>query len=43
MKISNDHVENNKEEREIIYIRYDHDNLKYLYLCSTCDTCWKAN
>ena len=31
------------QEREIIYIRYDHDNLKYLYLCSTCDTCWKAN
>jgi DNA-directed RNA polymerase subunit M/transcription elongation factor TFIIS len=35
--------ENNSTTKEIIYIRYDHDNLKYLYLCSTCDTCWKAN
>ena len=29
------------EPREIIYIRYDDINLKYIYLCSTCDTCWK--
>ena len=28
--------------REIIYIRYDEVNLKYMYLCSTCDTTWKA-
>ena len=26
--------------REIIYIRYDEVNLKYVYLCSTCDTTW---
>ncbi len=26
--------------REIIYIRYDAVNLKYVYLCSTCDTTW---
>lgn len=26
---------------EIITIRYDDDNLKYLYLCTTCDTVWK--
>lgn len=30
-------------EREIIYIRYDDTNMKYIYLCSTCDTVWKAN
>jgi len=30
-------------EREIIYIRYDTTNMKYIYLCSTCDTVWKAN
>ena len=30
-----------KTEREIIYIRYDNINLKYVYLCSTCDTVWK--
>jgi len=26
--------------REIIYIRYDEQNIKYIYLCSTCDTVW---
>ena len=29
--------------REIIYIRYDDTNMKYVYLCSTCDTVWKTN
>ena len=29
------------ENREIIYIRYDDTNMKYVYLCSTCDTVWK--
>jgi len=34
---------NTKEEpREIIYIRYDTTNMKYAYLCSTCDTVWKT-
>ena len=33
-----DHV-----EREIIYIRYDDVNMKYVYLCSTCDTVWKTD
>jgi DNA-directed RNA polymerase subunit M/transcription elongation factor TFIIS len=27
-------------EREIIYIRYDDTNMKYVYLCSDCDTVW---
>jgi DNA-directed RNA polymerase subunit M/transcription elongation factor TFIIS len=35
---------NTKEkEREIIYIRYDDINMKYVYLCSTCDTVWETN
>jgi|UniRef100_A0A6C0DK20 DNA-directed RNA polymerase subunit M/transcription elongation factor TFIIS len=29
-------------EREIIYIRYDDTNMKYVYVCSTCDTVWKT-
>jgi DNA-directed RNA polymerase subunit M/transcription elongation factor TFIIS len=34
---------NTKDEpREIIYIRYDDQNMKYVYLCSTCDTVWKT-
>ena len=28
--------------REIIYIRYDNVNMKYVYLCCTCDTVWKT-
>ena len=34
----------NKDDtpREIIYIRYDNQNMKYVYLCSTCETVWKA-
>lgn len=32
----------NNTPREIIYIRYDDINMKYVYLCSTCDTVWKT-
>ena len=28
-------------EREIIYIRYDDINMKFIYLCSTCDYSWE--
>lgn len=28
--------------REIINIRYDDKNMKYISLCSTCDTVWKT-
>jgi len=31
------------KNRDIIYIRYDNINIKYVYLCSTCDTVWKTN
>ena len=33
----------NGKEREIISIRYDDTNMKYVYLCSSCDTVWKTN
>ena len=29
--------------REIIYIRYDDTNMKYVYMCSTCDSIWKTD
>ena len=29
--------------REIIYIRYDDSNMKYIYVCSECDTVWQTN
>ena len=28
---------------EIIYLRYDDINMKFVYLCSVCDTTWKLN
>jgi len=33
---------NDDKNREIIYIRYDDTNMKYVYLCSTCNTVWKT-
>ena len=30
------------EPREIIYIRYDDINMKYIYLCSSCENVWKS-
>jgi DNA-directed RNA polymerase subunit M/transcription elongation factor TFIIS len=28
---------------EIIYMRYDDEALKYLYICVSCDTVWKTD
>ena len=33
----------NSIEKEIIYIRYDDVNMKYVYLCSHCDNVWQLN
>ena len=30
-------------KREIIYIRYDDTNMKYVYLCSECSTIWQTS
>ena len=32
-----------KMEKEIIYLRYDDKNMKYLYLCGVCDHYWNNN
>lgn len=29
-------------KREIIYVRYDNKNMKYIYLCSHCDYVWNT-
>lgn len=31
----------NVENPDVMYIRYDDQNLKYLYMCVSCDTVWK--
>ena len=30
-----------KKEKEIVYIRYDDTNMKFIYLCCVCDHAWK--
>ena len=32
-----------KVDREIIFIKFDNSNMKYLYMCSTCGTSWTTN
>lgn len=29
-------------KREIIYVRYNDIDMKYVYMCSTCNTIWKT-
>jgi hypothetical protein len=47
IKCPNKECPTNKEgkEREIIYIRYDDVNMKYVYLCTedSCNTVWKIS
>ena len=31
------------ESREVIYLRYDDINMKYVYLCCNCDYNWTTN
>ena len=40
---NSDCITNTKDkEKEIIYIRYDDINMKYVYLCCECDTVWNT-
>ena len=34
---------NNNSIKDILLIRYDEVNMKYIYLCSVCDYMWKSN
>lgn len=48
MKCPNVECISNQEETknqnsEIIFLRYDNDNMKYIYLCNKCDFSWKNN
>ena len=35
--------DDNKKEKEIIYLRYNDKNMKYVYLCGVCKTHWKTD
>ena len=32
-----------KLKNEVIYLRYDDKNIKYIYICTLCDKVWKTN
>ena len=44
LKCPNGSCENHedREDREIIYVRYDNVQLKYIYICPKCDTVWES-
>ena len=31
-----------QQEKEILYVRYDDKNMKFVYMCAVCDTIWKT-
>ena len=31
------------QKNEVIYLRYDDKNMKYIYICTLCDKIWKTN
>jgi DNA-directed RNA polymerase subunit M/transcription elongation factor TFIIS len=45
VKCPNADCKTNKSDAlaEVIYVRYDDDNLKYLYVCVECESSWKTN
>ena len=45
IKCPNAECESNGEggKREVLYNRYDETNMKYIYMCTVCDTTWKTS
>ena len=31
-----------KSEQDVIYMRYDNSNLKYIYICQCCESSWNS-
>tara|TARA_B100001057_G_scaffold499546_1_gene610659 strand:- start:1121 stop:1549 length:429 start_codon:yes stop_codon:yes gene_type:complete len=42
MKDDDEESKNEKVESEILYLRYDDTNMKFVYICAHCDTVWKS-
>jgi DNA-directed RNA polymerase subunit M/transcription elongation factor TFIIS len=38
-----DESKQEKVDTEILYLRYDDTNMKFIYLCTHCDTVWKSS
>ena len=30
-------------QQEVLYLRYDDTNMRYVYMCTNCDTSWKTS
>ena len=46
IKCPNQNCDSNKDKginQEVIYLRYDDINMKYIYICTLCDTSWKID
>ena len=44
IKCPNPDCSSNKDgNKEVLYIRYDDNNMHYVYMCSICDKVWKSN
>jgi DNA-directed RNA polymerase subunit M/transcription elongation factor TFIIS len=43
MKCPNEHCTATESKSDIIYLRYDDENMKYLYICADCDFSWKTD
>jgi len=41
--ISNHENEQTRAKNEIIYMRYDNEDIKYVYICVNCDSIWTTN
>jgi len=35
-------IDTNNNKNEVVYIRYDNTNMKYVYLCCNCEHVWKS-
>jgi DNA-directed RNA polymerase subunit M/transcription elongation factor TFIIS len=43
IKCPNEECKSNQgAEKDVIYIKYDAVNLKFLYICNVCDTKWRS-
>lgn len=45
IKCPNAICDSNEDEtkRDVIYLRYDDSGMKYIYICSVCDSIWKTD
>ena len=42
-KVDSTSENNQTKANEVIYLRYDDQNMKYIYICTICDKIWKTN